>query len=240
MIAEMSLINFINKISGQLSGGNKRKLSVAISMICNPPIILLDEPSTGMDPEARRFMWAVIHKISTRRKKSSVIMTTHSMDEAETLCRRMGIMVNGEFACLGTAQGIKEKYGYGYEIDVRITPLSKRKLRNIYDSLKISKKENITMENFKEFLSKLEKEELFSELDDEKIGRNLLRELNLSKSILPSSIIGWCHYTSHAMKMIKEVKKYYDEIILTEFIDNTFLFKIKKTENSKSIGFLFG
>ena len=57
LIEEMSLSEFPNKIAGRLSGGNKRKLSVAISMICNPPIILLDEPSTGMDPEARRFMW---------------------------------------------------------------------------------------------------------------------------------------------------------------------------------------
>jgi ATP-binding cassette subfamily A (ABC1) protein 3 len=89
-------------------------------MIGNPPIILLDEPSTGMDPEARRFMWAVIHKISKTRKKSSVILTTHSMEEAETLCRRMGIMVAGQFKCLGTSQQIKDKYGYGYEIDIVI------------------------------------------------------------------------------------------------------------------------
>ena len=91
------------KIAGRLSGGNKRKLTVAISFLCNPPIVLLDEPSTGMDPEARRFMWSVIHKISTKGKKASVIMTTHSMDEAETLCKRMAIMVNGEFVCLGKA-----------------------------------------------------------------------------------------------------------------------------------------
>jgi ATP-binding cassette subfamily A (ABC1) protein 3 len=89
-------------------------------MIGNPPIILLDEPSNGMDPEARRFMWSVIHKISSKRKKSSVILTTHSMEEAETLCRRMGIMVGGQFKCLGTSQYIKDKYGFGYEIDIRI------------------------------------------------------------------------------------------------------------------------
>lgn len=89
-------------------------------MIGNPPIILLDEPSNGMDPEARRFMWGVIHKISSKRKKSSVILTTHSMEEAETLCRRMGIMVGGQFKCIGTSQYIKDKYGYGYEIDIRI------------------------------------------------------------------------------------------------------------------------
>ena len=89
MIEEMSLEEFVNKISGRLSGGNKRKLSVAISMICNPPIVLLDEPSTGMDPEARRFMWAVIHKLTSKSDSNCVIMTTHAMDEAETLCKRI-------------------------------------------------------------------------------------------------------------------------------------------------------
>ena len=84
MILEMALTEFTNKIAGRLSGGNKRKLSVAISMLGNPPIILLDEPSNGMDPEARRFMWSVIHKMSTKGRKSSIILTTHSMDEAET------------------------------------------------------------------------------------------------------------------------------------------------------------
>ena len=92
LIKEMRLQEFTNKISGRLSGGNKRKLSVAISMLCNPLLILLDEPSTGMDPEARRFMWSVIHKMSKKGKQSSVIMTTHSMDEAETFCKRMAIM----------------------------------------------------------------------------------------------------------------------------------------------------
>ena len=84
-------------------------------MLCSPPIILLDEPSKGMDPESKRFIWDIIHKLSTTKRKPSIILTTHSMDEAETLCKRMGIMVNGEFVCLGKADEIKNKYGYGYE-----------------------------------------------------------------------------------------------------------------------------
>ena len=110
MIESMTLSKYRDKLAGRLSGGNKRKLSVAISMICNPPIVLLDEPSTGMDPEARRFMWAVIHKLTSKSDGNCVIMTTHAMDEAETLCRRMGIMVNGEFVCMGSANYIKENY----------------------------------------------------------------------------------------------------------------------------------
>ena len=61
----MGLENYKNIIAGTLSGGNKRKLVVAIAMIGNPPIIFLDEPSNGMDPEARRFMWSVISEVST-------------------------------------------------------------------------------------------------------------------------------------------------------------------------------
>ena len=240
MIAEMSLTSYRNKVSGNLSGGNKRKLSVAISMICNPPIILLDEPSTGMDPEARRFMWAVIHKISTRRKKSSVIMTTHSMDEAETLCRRMGIMVNGEFVCLGSAQEIKEKYGYGFEIDVRIMPLSEEKMKEIYQTLKIEKSTKVTKENLQDVLNSLNKSKYITELDDNRIGKSLIRELKISGSIPISVLISWCHYVSNAMRMIKKVSEHFNEIILTEFIENNFLFKIKKGDGLKSIGFLFG
>jgi ATP-binding cassette subfamily A (ABC1) protein 3 len=65
-------------------------------MLGNPPVILLDEPSTGMDPEARRFMWDVISAAATKRKESSIILTTHSMEEAEALSTRLTIMVEGQ------------------------------------------------------------------------------------------------------------------------------------------------
>lgn len=122
MIKEISLNEFTNKISGLLSGGNKRILAVEISMLCNPPIILLNEPSTSMDPEARRLMWSVIHKMSTKGRISSVIMTSLPIDEVETLCKRMGIMINREFVCLEKAKKIKDKYGY--EAEMRIKPMN--------------------------------------------------------------------------------------------------------------------
>jgi ABC-type multidrug transport system ATPase subunit len=73
----MDLTKFANKTAGSLSGGNKRKLSVAIALIGDPSIVFLDEPSTGMDPVARRFMWTVIARIATMNKQCSIMLTTH-------------------------------------------------------------------------------------------------------------------------------------------------------------------
>jgi ATP-binding cassette subfamily A (ABC1) protein 3 len=95
-----------------------------MALIGNPPLIFLDEPSTGVDPQAKRFMWNIISKISTQRKKSSVIITTHSMEEAEALCTKMGIMVKGEFKCFGPSTHIKDKFGTGYEIEFKIRTLT--------------------------------------------------------------------------------------------------------------------
>ena len=131
-IQQMNLQEHRKKPAGTLSGGNKRKLSVAICVIGNPPIILLDEPSAGMDPEARRFMWQVVAKISQQRKKSAVILTTHSMEEAEALSTKMGIMVKGGvFRCFGSSQHIKNKFGTGYEIEVKVRKISDEELKTM-------------------------------------------------------------------------------------------------------------
>ena len=120
LLEQMDLVEFRNVQVQTLSGGNKRKVSVAMAMVGNPPIVFLDEPSTGMDPKAKRFMWTIISKISTLRKKSTVILTTHSMEEAEALCTKMGIMVAGQFKCFGSSQHLKDKYGTGFEVEVKI------------------------------------------------------------------------------------------------------------------------
>jgi len=128
-IFELNLTDHRSKPAGTLSGGNKRKLSVAMATLGNPPIILLDEPSAGMDPEARRFMWTVVERISQRDKKCAVILTTHSMEEAEALSTKMGIMVRGGiFKCYGSSQHIKNKFGTGYECEIKIKKASMQDL----------------------------------------------------------------------------------------------------------------
>merc|ERR1719164_181740 len=111
----MMLAPFEHKLAGSLSGGNKRKLSVAIAMIGSPPVVFLDEPSTGMDPVSRRFMWKFITETMRDR---AVVLTTHSMEECEAMCSRIGILVAGQLECLGTSQHLKSKFGSGYQIDI--------------------------------------------------------------------------------------------------------------------------
>jgi len=178
MIIEMNLSEYEDKMSGNLSGGNKRKLSVAIAIIGNPPIVLLDEPSTGVDPEARRFMWDVISNISTKNKFSSVILTTHSMEEAENLCRRIGIMVNGQFKCLGTSQAIKDKYGFGYELDLRIKTLPENVLSEYLRAAEVNPTTILRDLNEVEgSLILLKKQQYFSLINSSKLGIALLEEV---------------------------------------------------------------
>ena len=127
-VREMDLTIYENKLAGSLSGGNKRKLSVAIAMIGGPELIFLDEPSTGMDPVARRFMWDVISRIATERKKCSIILTTHSMEEAEALCTKIGVMVGGRLRCLGSSQHLKSKFGQGYLAVFKLAPPDAQRL----------------------------------------------------------------------------------------------------------------
>eukprot|EP00742_Colponemidia_sp_Colp-10_P004062 GILJ01004335.1.p1 GENE.GILJ01004335.1~~GILJ01004335.1.p1 ORF type:complete len:1795 (+),score=302.12 GILJ01004335.1:677-5386(+) len=135
-LEEMNLMEYADRKAGTYSGGNKRKLSVAVAMIGNPPVVFLDEPSTGMDPVSRRFMWDVISRISTERKQSSVILTTHSMEEAEALCSRIGIMVGGTFRCLGSAQHLKNKFGQGYELDIKTQNPTDEQMGPFYDHIR--------------------------------------------------------------------------------------------------------
>lgn len=76
---------------GHGAGGNQRKVSVAVAMLGDPPVLLLDEPSTGMDPAARRALWAAVQH--AQRAGHTIILTSHTMEECDALCTRIAILV---------------------------------------------------------------------------------------------------------------------------------------------------
>ncbi|XP_066292809.1 phospholipid-transporting ATPase ABCA3-like isoform X1 [Branchiostoma lanceolatum] len=107
-----------DKLTKAYSGGNKRKLSTAIALVGDPPIVFLDEPTTGMDPVARRMLWDSLCQV--RQAGRCIVITSHSMEECEALCTCLAIMVNGQFKCLGSTQHLKSRFGEGYMLIAKV------------------------------------------------------------------------------------------------------------------------
>ncbi|CAG8579563.1 8880_t:CDS:10 [Ambispora gerdemannii] len=119
LLGKVDLVKAKNFPSSKLSGGMKRRLSVIIASIGDPKILILDEPTTGMDPLNRRKMWSFL---SEYKKNRIILFTTHSMEEADLLGDRIGIMAHGKLRAIGSSTHLKNKYGIGYRIQIQTDP----------------------------------------------------------------------------------------------------------------------
>jgi len=235
-LREMNLKQYENVCAGTYSGGNKRKLSVAIAMIGNPPVVFLDEPSTGMDPEARRFMWNVISKISRERKLSSVILTTHSMEEAEALATKMGIMVDGNLQCLGTSQHIKNKFGGGYEIEIKLDIPTDKRIAETLKTLKCSAETFLDKQKIEAALDTLQLQDLKLEIDPHGSGSAVYNKL--TKGQVPANmLVEWILMETDGIKLKAFLKKNFGDMTVIEHFQSFFRFK---TESKIVIGKFFG
>lgn len=108
LIKSCSLNEFLHRDTRKLSGGQRQRLLLAIALINDPEIIFLDEPTTGLDPQARRNFWALIRSIKSRNK--TIIMTTHYMEEAYELCDEIIIMDHGDIIAHGTPKSLLAKH----------------------------------------------------------------------------------------------------------------------------------
>uniref|UniRef100_A0A8C2B698 Cholesterol transporter ABCA5 n=1 Tax=Cyprinus carpio TaxID=7962 RepID=A0A8C2B698_CYPCA len=119
IINALELKDHLYKQAKNLSAGLKRKLCFALSMLGNPQIVLLDEPSTGMDPKSKQRMWRAI-RAAFKNKQRGALLTTHYMEEAEAVCDRVAIMVSGQLRCIGSIQHLKGKFGRGYSLEINL------------------------------------------------------------------------------------------------------------------------
>eukprot|EP00256_Glycine_max_P061178 XP_014630248.1 ABC transporter A family member 2 isoform X2 [Glycine max] len=110
-LAEVRLTDASKVRAGSYSGGMKRRLSFAIALIGDPKLVILDEPTTGMDPIIRRHVWDIIENAKRGR---AIVLTTHSMEEADILSDRIGIMAKGSLRCIGTSIRLKSRFGAGF------------------------------------------------------------------------------------------------------------------------------
>ncbi|KAG0033431.1 hypothetical protein BGZ81_008517 [Podila clonocystis] len=118
-IASVCLTKFRDRQVKTLSGGEKRRVSIAIAMLGDNRVIFLDEPTTGLDPAVRRIIWDVVNRVKVDR---TVVLTTHSMEEADVLSDRIAIMTSGQLRCIGTSLHLKELYGSGFRLSVTSKP----------------------------------------------------------------------------------------------------------------------
>jgi ATP-binding cassette, subfamily A (ABC1), member 5 len=101
----------------RLSGGQKRRLSIAIAVVGNPKILILDEPTSGVDPYSRRALWDMIRNF---RQGRCIIITTQSMQEADVFADRKLIMSRGKLRCAGTSLFLKNRFGLGYHLTMSV------------------------------------------------------------------------------------------------------------------------
>ena len=115
LLEDIGVADKRQNLAKTLSGGNKRKLSVAIALCAGSKFVLLDEPTSGLDISARRQLWNMLKE---HKKDRIILLTTHYMDEADILGDRIGVMHQGKMTCLGSAMFLKNKFGVGYVMTI--------------------------------------------------------------------------------------------------------------------------
>src|SRR2546427_6973896 len=119
VLEQMQLTEKADSWVGKLSGGQRQRLAVATALVCNPKILFLDEPTTGLDPQSRRQLWDIIRTF--QRDGGTVLLTTHYMDEAERLCDRLAIMDHGQLIAEGTPSDLIDRLGGHHVVEFSVS-----------------------------------------------------------------------------------------------------------------------
>jgi len=143
-LEDVMLSNRANHKISELSGGMRRRVSVAISIVSDPKIIFFDEPSTGLDPENRRQLWDILVKLKGKR---AMLLTTHSMEEADVLCNRIAVVTNGILRCIAPQVRLKSLYGGGYHLEINC---QKQRFLNISKKINIRRKKKTKIQELNE------------------------------------------------------------------------------------------
>ena len=261
IMKKLDLEKFKDVKCKKLSGGNKRKLSVGISIMGYPNIIFMDEPSTGMDPYTRRLLMDLLNKAYLKNQSSKsnknendkrgIILTTHSIEEVEALCDKIGILQKGSInnERIGTINDIVQKYSKCIELNVEFKKINYIDIKEKYEKkLKNLKDEYTNIEDVKILLGNLDKEQneqvkYINYLDEKNFGKEIIDLIKRKKSIKIYTILIWKEYLGYIFKLVKKIKKYYKDCPITciKYKINNIILKIEnKGKKNKCDSFLFG
>jgi ABC-2 type transport system ATP-binding protein len=119
VLEQLQLTEKADSWVGKLSGGQRQRLAVATALVCNPKILFLDEPTTGLDPQSRRQLWDIIRQF--QRDGGTVLLTTHYMDEAERLCDRLAVVDHGQIIAEGSPADLIDRLGGHHVVEFSVS-----------------------------------------------------------------------------------------------------------------------
>ena len=197
-----------------------------------------------MDPEARRFMWRVVEKISQRDKKSAVILTTHSMEEAEALSTKLGIMVRGGvFRCMGSSQHIKNKFGVGYEVEIKVKKASYQDLEDLARRLGFQgdPQSKVSLEGAVQQLQRAQFDRLIlDQIRGDGLGHDLTVEASLDEQgeVRLRNLLEYLKAQTHGFSIMVFLTRHFQQVEVLEQCGE--YFKLRVPKEDKTIGWLFG
>jgi ABC-2 type transport system ATP-binding protein len=186
LLDDLFLTDKANTLVSKLSGGMKRRLNLALAVIHEPEVVVLDEPSEGLDPQSRRVLWNYIRAMRDEEGKT-VILTTHLMDEADKLSDRIAIVDHGKLLRLDTPENLKKEIGEGDVVDMKLSDPSRNqelinRLTNLEDVLSVVEVDGRIKLRALNAVGKLQKamamvEELGIRVEDLSVHQNTLEDV---------------------------------------------------------------
>ena len=242
IIKKLDLKIHKDKLAGHLSGGNKRKLSVGISLISKPWVILMDEPSTGMDPYTRSLLMQFLHRAYLKAYKTqnkdkkinssrAIVLTTHSIEEAEALCDTIGILVKGKFCKIGTISNILQKSSKGIKLNIEFKKPTKEELIQSHGDI-LSEEIN-SLEDVKKFLESKFRDKYKDYLKSNHFGKDVLKVLKKKEKINKFTILRWMEYLNNLLGLVEKIKVYFKYVTCTKYTLNNFILKISNSKNGE-------
>ena len=253
IMKKLDLKKFENVKCKNLSGGNKRKLSVGISIMCYPNVIFMDEPSTGMDPYTRRLLLELLNKAYLKNQnrkeikdedlRRAIILTTHSIEEVEALCDKIGILKNGsiEEDRVGSINEIVENHSKGIELNVEFKKINYDYIKDNYQ--KVYKNLYQKCNNLNDVKVILSKEYHKYLVENNIFGKEIIDLINKKKSLKIYTILIWKEYMNYIFKLENKIKSFFKNCVITyiKYKLNNIILKIdNKDKLNICDSFLFG